>query len=196
MNLRRLKSNTHHRAFTLVEIMLVVALMVVIAFLALPILTNSFKYQRLKRAGDMVRTEMSKARVLAMMNEVEYSFVYFPETGQFFSAPFDQSAEYTLPTTQVDNAETIQPDFFDNRLPGGITFSAQGEITEDVRSQSVTDATSGGQASYQVLFYPDGTTQKATIYLKNARNEMVAVQLRSLTGVATVLEIENGATTP
>ena len=53
-------------AFTLVEVMLVLALLVVIGALIWPAVKGPFEGQRLRKAGDQVRAEWTRARTRAM----------------------------------------------------------------------------------------------------------------------------------
>ncbi|MGA2059282.1 MAG: hypothetical protein ABSG67_02285 [Thermoguttaceae bacterium] len=56
----------HHSAFTLVEVLLTLCLLVIISAMAWPQLEKTFSGQRLRKAADIVRTAWSKARVEAM----------------------------------------------------------------------------------------------------------------------------------
>ena len=53
-------------AFTLIEVILTLALLVIISAMAWPQLEKSFSGQRLRKAADIVRTQWTKARVEAM----------------------------------------------------------------------------------------------------------------------------------
>ncbi len=56
----------HPSAFTLIEVMLTLCLLVIISAMAWPQLEKTFSGQRLRKAADIVRTAWSKARIEAM----------------------------------------------------------------------------------------------------------------------------------
>ena len=64
------------RGFTLLELMLVLAIIVVVAAVTIPSVTGAFKNQSLAKAGDLVRDEFARARIHAMESGRAYEFVY------------------------------------------------------------------------------------------------------------------------
>jgi hypothetical protein len=76
-------------------------------------------------------------------------------------------------------------------LPEGVVFLS-GQTVMDTRglmveSQAVTAASA--EWSQPVYFYPDGTTSDTQLVLRNEHELYVLVQLRGLTGVATVSDV-------
>ena len=57
---------------TLIEILLVLAIVIMVAALALPAMNGTFDAQRLTRAADMVRSDWSRARVEAIRSGQEW----------------------------------------------------------------------------------------------------------------------------
>ena len=72
----------------------------------------------------------------------------------------------------------------DNVLPKGIRFFA-GDLEVDSRSvEAAGDVSVSSGAIQPVLFYPDGTSQDATLYLEDNRQNRIAIVLRGLSGSA------------
>ena len=65
-NPQSLIPNPSRPAFTLIEVILTLCLLVIISALAWPQLGKTFSNQRLRKAADVVRTQWCKARVEAM----------------------------------------------------------------------------------------------------------------------------------
>ena len=172
--------------FTLVEFLLVLAVMVLVAAMSVPILQRSFSGQRLKNSGDRVRAEFGRARVKAIESGQVYAFFFIPGAGQFSVAPFEDDLMSQIDVTP-DDLRTSNFDFARNTLPKGIIFAA-GDIEVDVRAQMVSEeANVDLNQRRAVLFYPDGTCQDAKIYLQDTNDgAVVRVQVRDLTGMSTV----------
>ncbi len=73
---------------TLVEILVVLALLVVIGGLVVPIFAGSIASVRLRRAGDQVVTGWSRARAGAIESGQPYQFRFTPESGTFVIEPW------------------------------------------------------------------------------------------------------------
>ena len=76
------------RGMTLVEILVVLALLVVIGGLVVPVFTGSIASVRLRRAGDQVVTGWSHARAEAIESGQPYQFRFTPESGTFVIEPW------------------------------------------------------------------------------------------------------------
>ena len=66
---------------TLIEILLVLAIVIMVAALALPAMNGTSDAQRWTRAADMVRSDWSRARVEAIRSGQEWVVCYIPGTG-------------------------------------------------------------------------------------------------------------------
>jgi prepilin-type N-terminal cleavage/methylation domain-containing protein len=97
-----------HRAFTLLEIILVLALMVVFATLAGASLRSGFRHQRLRKAAEQIRNEWTRARVESIKNGRAYVFYHAQQGNQFLVMP-QASLDDVLPTMMGDaNANQFQ----------------------------------------------------------------------------------------
>ncbi|QDU26148.1 hypothetical protein ETAA8_12220 [Anatilimnocola aggregata] len=185
-------------AFSLMELMVVLVIMVLAAAVAMPALTGSLRAQRLKSASETMRIEWSRAHVKAMKSGRIQVF-RFEVSGRKFTLqpwlaadeategnPIDSVASFgTAPETALDDCETKE-------LPEGITF-AGGDAKFDTRAYEVEDFmmqnnTSAEQWSRPILFYPDGSATDSYVIVADEKQAAIRVQLRGLTGTSAVGE--------
>lgn len=180
-------------ALTLVEVLLVLALLVVLASLAGPALVRPFAGQRLRAAADQVRTEWAAARLEAIKSGRVYVFRYVPGTGDF-SVESQVTPEAQVGDGAVDDPEHpgVPVDEFDlaakvYHLPEGVIF-AGGESGYDSRAQTVArdGGPIAGPSNQSILFFADGTATSAVLSLENREGSAIELSLRGITGVATV----------
>jgi len=174
-------------AFTLIELILVLGIIVLIFSLAIPLAAKALGTHALRQSADRVRVAMGQARVEAIKSGQVQALFYQLESDWFNVAPFIQfTVQQGLAARQANNAANRVPrDFGENQLPSGIVF-AGGLTSNDGRSADVFGgAGSRSNSSIQpILFYPDGTSQDARVYLKDGKQNFTSVQLRGLTGIA------------
>jgi Tfp pilus assembly protein FimT len=203
-NARHRQRRAVRRAMTLLELILVLALLVMIGAMSMPAFRVPFEYHRLRQAGEVVRVEWNKARIKAMQTGQVQMFRYTPQANTYEVMPYfsDQDwleadaahstglagANQSLTAQTADQAATTQ-----RQLPQGVVF-VQGEVETDARAyaiqQQVTGGAAGAQEATPVLFYPDGTTSDARVVLTNQYQQLyVVIRLRSLTGIAKVSDL-------
>lgn len=187
-------------AFTLIEVLLTLSLMVVLASLSWPSLARPMANQALRSAADGVRTSWAKARVAAMSTGRTYVF-RAPEADHYLVechvAP-EAAAEMSEAEvagvqggSELDSGPQLAEE---HRLPDRVCFVG-GQTVVDARDQAaaMSSNSSPDAALTQVdpiFFYPDGTTSTARVQLQNEYGRMMELSLRGLTGVATVSAIE------
>ena len=193
------RRNACRSGFTLMEVVLVLALLVVLAAIVWPALDKPFATERLKRAADQVRAEWTRTRIDAMTSGVPHVFRYQPETGSFqveswggLEAETEAASAAAfglpepLPVPQSDDPLAA----IGQALPEGIVFFSS-QTSLDARSLSVvplTDTTVG-EWSQPIYFYPDGTATDARLLLRNEHDLYVQLELRGLTGVTRVTDV-------
>jgi type II secretory pathway pseudopilin PulG len=192
------------QAFTLVEVMLTLCLMVIIAGLAWPVLIGGFANQRLRGAADQIRAEWVAARVEAMDSGRTYLFRYTPDDGRFCLEPHAaaESADDPVFNDSFDGASGGQGyaggprPAAENTLPDGVTFVAS-ETAPDPRAALIESQSSAGDLlevgwSEPIFFYPDGTASTARLVLRNQNDRRIQLSLRGLTGVVTIGDVYAG----
>jgi len=166
-----------HRGYTLFEVLLVMAILVAVGAIAVPVFTQAFEIERLRKAGDVLRTAWAKARLEAMTTGLTYVFRFEYGVDRFVISVWDTSGAETETADATIISERA------GQLPNGTLFYA-GEKVLDARTTE-TEGISG-QTAPQIFFYPDGTTSTAQVQLTNKNDRFLTVELRGLTGVAKV----------
>ena len=101
--------------YTLFELMLVLAILVAVGAVAVPIFTKSFEIERLRKAGDVLRTAWAKARVEAMTTGQTYVFRFDYGVDRFLVQLWDTGNS----ETEAAGAIVAQRE---GRLPEGTSF--------------------------------------------------------------------------
>lgn len=184
------------RGLTLFEILLVLALLVVIAGMMMPAISNSLSHARLSSGGEIVRAAWGKARLAAMQAGETYVFRYEEGGSRYQIAQLavlsseDAGDLNALPPLTEDDEEYAEADmlrFTKSRLPTDIIF-LQGQVAAVPQMAGPAIAAQGGW-SQPITFYPDGTTSDAAVLVANADGETLRVTLRGLTGISRAGEI-------
>ncbi|MGI8979175.1 MAG: prepilin-type N-terminal cleavage/methylation domain-containing protein [Pirellulaceae bacterium] len=187
-------SRSHsQRAFTLVEMLLVLAILVVVAAVVLPSFYRSLRDSTLRSAAEQVRTEWNRAHIKAMKSGRIQVFRFQPGGRKFQIEPY-QAADDEL--NGVGGVNTFAPppvpqgnenEESGTQLPEGITF-LEGMTAEEERAKAVEEAMGmgggGGDWSKPILFYPDGVSSDAWLVVADQHNSAIRVELRGLTGLA------------
>ena len=180
------------RAFTLIELILVMGILVMVMSLAVPMVTRTLGRQSLKQGADRVRIAMGKARVEAIRTG-EIHALFFQAQGNWLNVgKFDQiAAQADLASTELQRIErTTHTGYEENLLPKGIRFISADLAVDSRADQALGGANVNDDSIQPVLFYPDGTAQDALIYLQDDKQNILAVELRGLTGSARTVRIQ------
>ena len=190
------------RGFTLMEMMLVLAILVAVVAMALPALRGPMEDQRLLKSADLIRAQWTRAKATAMRTGRIHVFRYQVATDLYVVEPWYGEADYLEASSDSSTMAapsgqlTVAPGEDVNlplgvsgaRLPTGMMFYS-GETEMDARSSQVGEQTgmptAGADSAPPVVFYPDGSTSDAKVVLTNERF-FVEVRIRGLTGMVRV----------
>jgi Tfp pilus assembly protein FimT len=178
---------------TLIEICLVLALLVVIASFAIPLLGGAVERRSLMSGAGLLQAGWTRARLAAMQSGQTYVVRFEPKGSRFQVLSLDQIAlpeSQQLPQEDPD-AEHSTYDilrFFKTRLPDGVIFG-HADVANSNQLTATMGAAGDGPWSAPILFRPDGTTSDASVVLVNEPGQTVRVTLRGLTGTSIASEV-------
>jgi len=196
---------TRRQGFTLMEVMITVAIMAIVAAVSFPIGRGMWLGVRLDSAGDSVRSSWAEGQSHAMNESRPYRFSYVPGTGSYRLAP--DSDEFWTGSSAPRSTDPEDPTVvLAGRLPQGVFFQTEGAgataVSEPAGPEKPGSDASDEEvnlASYQklIVFMPDGTANTFTpsgspsadnyaeIILKINDLPALVISMRGLTGVVT-----------
>jgi len=190
------------RAYTLMELLLVLAIIVIAAAAVAPSFRGVMRNAALRSAADTVRAELTKSHVQAMrtgriqvfqyeLGGTKYKLDQYIGADDVLESPDgDPNSASAMPPPQPQTSadEQLQPG--ERMLAEGIKFTA-GDAAVESRGERVAMEVSssggvGGTWSRPILFYPDGSSVDAFIVIGNDRKVGIRVDLRGMTGAVRV----------
>ncbi len=170
-----MKSTSRRSGFTVLEVLLVLAILIVIMAVAYPTLDGMYGDARVQAAADDVRGAWAEARVRAIDTGIPYRFAVKPNQEKYRVAP--DSSEFWGGSDDSDA---------DGRIDDGQTIT--GSLPKNIVFTLDTDAPdSGGGWRTVATFLPDGTSKDdARVVLRADGCQPLVVSVRSLTGITRV----------
>lgn len=207
---------TSRTGFTLLELILVLAIMVLLGALAVPRLNDVFERQKLNGAASDLRLAWEEARLQALRTGQAQVFECIVGTNEYSLKPLvlqSDSANAGSGATVMTGAGTLveaqDSGYYaaadlsaaeTKKLEEAISFLSC-QVASDLRAYTVAqEAQSSGMGdvstqsvSHQVIFYPDGSTSTAEVQIENTRGDVRAVRMRGLTGHSRIVALVNVA---
>ena len=182
---------SQRRGFTLMELMLVLALMVVVGALSYPSIDSLYGTFRVTAASDAVRAAWAQARAHAVSEGCPYRFGIVPGGNSYRIAP-DATGFWPDATSVLPSGDpSVHPLVLEDNLPKGVrfNFSKPGQDTGPGTGGSDADQpppTDAGSYTRVVTFQPDGTATDDVVVVFQARGaKPITLKLRGLTGTVT-----------
>jgi prepilin-type N-terminal cleavage/methylation domain-containing protein len=181
------------RAFTLFELIVVLAILVTVAALSYPTIESMQAHYRVQASSDMLRSAWSDARTRAMEEGRAYRFAVVFDKGNFRVAP--DSAEFW--GGDVSPGDSANPPLLlASALPKGVRFRKQdsNRLDSDAETASPADAVAPSQYTPLAVFMPDGTAREdVAVFLEMSGARPLLVKLRAMTGGVSVRPADGGA---
>jgi prepilin-type N-terminal cleavage/methylation domain-containing protein len=165
-----------HSGFTLFELMLVMAVILVASAITVPAIESMMADGRLKAARDIVQARWADAQGRAMKEGRPYKFSVIYQSGKFKVEPEDPDAASDADDVTAATGFTVE-----GELPTGILFAKD--------NGSVGKA--GGGTDYEPLavFLEDGTARDdVRVMFGKEGNQPLGLQVRALTGAVSMVE--------
>jgi prepilin-type N-terminal cleavage/methylation domain-containing protein len=176
--------------FTLFELVLVLALLVILASLAVPSLDAMLGTYRVTAAGDAVRGAWAQAQAHAMNDGRPYRFSVVPHKGNYRIAP--DAAAFWSGTGGSSAADQASPPWIlEDALPKGVRFNdphAPAAASSEGGNDTLLPPGSTDPGAYvtAVVFLPDGSARDDRELVFGTRGaRSLVLKLRALTGVVT-----------
>jgi len=159
------------------EVILVMAILVVLAAIAFPVVTSMYTSSKNLAASDMVRKHWTETRARAVEDRRAYRFAVKDNSGKFRIAP--ETPEYWDDAEQSDNPDDDrEPLVVEGCLPDRVLFS-DGQAVGGAESQEWRKL---------VTFLPDGTAREdVEISFGTQGGRPLSLKLRAATGCAVSL---------
>jgi prepilin-type N-terminal cleavage/methylation domain-containing protein len=162
---------TVRRGFTLLEVTLVLALIVILGAMAWPSIEAMYGDMRLTAAADQIRARWADARTQAIEEGRPYRFAVQLD-GRFRIAP-DTSQEWGGGGTDLPPDTDVPPLVVEESLPKGVNFA----------DGTGKDSTDSGDWLTIVRFLPEGNADRdVDIVFESTGYRPVVLHLRGLTG--------------
>ncbi|HVU07793.1 MAG TPA: prepilin-type N-terminal cleavage/methylation domain-containing protein [Verrucomicrobiae bacterium] len=177
-------SKSSRRAFTLIEIMMVVAILGLIVAMGIPTMLTAHRHAPLVQAVNDVIDICSNARAKAILNSTTTLVIFHPQSRQVsisqVPAADDTNDSGSLTDGTPDNAQTasspqsVDSTQFDDRVSIDMLY---------INLMPYTDADEA-----RVRFFPNGTSDEMTLVLHSG-DQYQKISLEVTTGLATVQPI-------
>lgn len=172
---RTTSDRRHPAGFTLVELLLVLALAGLLAAFAAPSMSGTLARVRLDAAASEVRTAWVDARLEAMRSGEPVAFQCRLGTGQYLLSPLTAVAAVSNPDQAWSG---LANDDYEDL--GTVTF------TQLTLGDPAVDPTIDPAVAACVVFRPDGATDDAIAVVRSEKGGERRVLLRGLTGSARI----------
>lgn len=209
-------------AFSLFELLLVLALLVAVAGIAIPTFESMIGSRRLGQSIDKLQNEIMAGRVTAMRTG-QAQVIRMTLQGQDYSiAPWlggSEAQDASAGATVMQSGQIIQTQPASGgavlsgqasgttqQLSEGVQFSAVETLVDSRNALAIqqaggtvpTDTGSsqgdGSGLSSPLLLYPDGSCTTAQIILADSKGRRMAIQLRGVTGQLKTFRLASIAT--
>lgn len=182
-----------HRGYTLVELLIVVAILTAMVGLGLPSLRKFSEKGELLNAARQLRAELLSARLAAIESGNPTAFRYqlggrsFAVIKPQADSASEPAASPSLETTGEGWGEVAEIEEGDEQqLPAGLQFlDPQDPEAAPAAARSEPASGGGGEWSSPVVFYPNGRALNAQLRLASRRYR-VDVLVRGLTGTVQI----------
>jgi len=165
---------TRRPGFTLFELLLVMAIIVIMLAVAYPTMMAWYGDSRVKSAADDIRGAWAEARAHAIDEGVNYRFAVNWDNGRFKVAPDDTDHWNGDDSQDIDETTGTGALALRKTLPKGILFTPAPDFN---------GTPDGSGWTTLINFLPDGTCREnAAIHLNADGVQAITLRMRGLTG--------------
>lgn len=190
-------------AFTLLELVLALAVIAAVIGLAFPVLLRFSGEQALRQNVETVRARLARTRLSAMNSGLSYQFRYEPNGRRCLVLPSerplesgaetaDRGATAPTPALELELGDGLQ---FRSSPPGPVALTQQSVTVERLPEDWLAEfgvPTTLAQVGWApaIQFAPDGTAQDASLVVVDADGRYQMLTVRGLTASVSVGPVE------
>lgn len=199
------EGSRNRSAFTIAEIILVLAVLVVISGLIFPPVLRLMADQPLKEGAERARSQLANVRFKALDSNAAWQFRFEPGGRHYLWMPQESTAttltgSTTGGTANASATSTAAPSGPQTgELPKGIVFAADMNGVPFGVEHLPAELVMGSSNAYELTqvawsvpltFQPDGSTSDSELAVVDARNKQMRLIVRGLTGGVVVTPME------
>jgi prepilin-type N-terminal cleavage/methylation domain-containing protein len=167
------------RAFTLLELVLVLAIIVIVGAISVPVIKTMLLDARMNAGADMVRGRLADTRAKALDSGVPWKLAYMPNSGVIMLAAEDSPEWDAADQTPKQTLDVIR-----DTLPKDIIMAVN---RDDIASATTGSPQASGGWQTLSIFIADGTARDdGTVYVGAAGLIPLRLRVRGLTGAVTL----------
>lgn len=176
MKRQRASSLRRWAAFTLIEIMIVVAILAIVMTMGLPAIYRLSKKEDLRKAVSDIVEVCSNARALAILRGTTVTLRIRPQEGRF-----DVNA---APAPGPTDGSNFAPPAVSPAPRAGLSAQISDHLAFEMVDVNFIEHKEDEEA--RVRFFSDGTCDEMTVVLRSMKNEYRKISLEITTSLATV----------
>lgn len=180
--------------FTLLELLLVLAVLVTVASLSWPRMMRYIEENALKQNVELVRRELAATRILAIESGLTYQFRFEPTAQSFVILPFERPE---IVATDPQKAPTPTVKTVVGKLSIDLQFepatdktgkSSGGDRLDDIWLSLLKDGAMYSDTVWSppILFRANGESQDSHLVVRDKGGNTIELHVRGLTGAVRV----------
>jgi prepilin-type N-terminal cleavage/methylation domain-containing protein len=183
--------------FTLLEMLLVLAILVVITAVTIPVVGRMYDMHRIEQAAAEVRTALSAARLRAVDGGEVFECRFEPDGRNLIILPrHDGRIRFGSEDDRSSAAEKHSAAVLHVELPEPLYFWTADEIRERLEPNAASELTDRRSMdnltwSAPVIFAPNGSSTNAQFEIRDRDGRTVELRVRGLTGAASSSKLRN-----
>jgi prepilin-type N-terminal cleavage/methylation domain-containing protein len=181
------------RGFTLFEMLIVLAIIVVVSALAVPVMHTMLDDAHMTAGADMMRARLADTRANAFETGKPWKLAYLP-----YSGIFQLAAEDDDEWSGSDHEPKETPEVIRGELPKDILLAVN---RDDIAAAQGSPQAAGGWQTLAIFNGAGSARDDGAVYIGKAGYMPLRLRVRGLTGAVTIdvpalVRDDNGSPTP